>query len=256
MNSIQINDARDAYELTNGIIGDLDREVNLCLHLNSQLNLNGIEIVSIGTDDSALLYPVNVIRGAILNGTVRIVMVHNHPSGGIEPSYADIEVTKRLIMCCKLMNMNLMDSVIIGDHDYFSMGKTNWFQEVGQVPIRSLIDEVAKRMSFPNWNKRQSNVSLLRKIEKMKRQNKPAKRLEEIHSFVSNGLRIAKDIEKAIMSLPTIGKVTKQTIKSLRLKTSREWLNGFNDILELSGIMREAEEIVKEAKSVTSTKRK
>jgi DNA repair protein RadC len=72
-------------------------------------------MVSLGTISSAFANPREIFRIAILANAASIVITHNHPSGDPAPSRADIQVTRQLRECGKLMNIQLIDHVICGD---------------------------------------------------------------------------------------------------------------------------------------------
>ena len=92
-----------------------DREHLIRLDLDSRNRLIGEETVSIGTADSSLVSPREVFKGAILNGAIHIIVLHNHPSGGIEPSDEDRRVLECLQDAGKLLGIPLLDFLIIGE---------------------------------------------------------------------------------------------------------------------------------------------
>ncbi|KIU10062.1 DNA repair protein RadC [Bacillus subtilis] len=61
------------------------------------------------------------MKSAILSNAASIIVGHNHPSGLTEPSKEDIEVTKRLVEAGKLMGIELLDHIIVGDNRYTSL---------------------------------------------------------------------------------------------------------------------------------------
>ncbi|MDR1814710.1 MAG: JAB domain-containing protein, partial [Tannerella sp.] len=70
-------------------------------------------IVTIGTLDSSLVHPREVFADAITDRAASIVVAHNHPSGDLEVSPDDIEVTKRLQDCANLLGIRLLDHIIV-----------------------------------------------------------------------------------------------------------------------------------------------
>jgi DNA repair protein RadC len=76
------------------------------------------EIISIGILDSSLVHPREVFENAIRNNASAIIVAHNHPSGSLEPSIDDIEITKRLMQAGKLLGIELRDHVIITSESY------------------------------------------------------------------------------------------------------------------------------------------
>ncbi len=82
-------------------------------YLNTQMQLTGIEEVSIGSVEAAAIKPCDVFRGAILAGARFILLAHNHPSGNAEPSDADTQLTQTVIDVGQLLGINLIDHLII-----------------------------------------------------------------------------------------------------------------------------------------------
>jgi len=69
-----------------------------------------------------LVHPREVFKAAILNNCNSIIVTHNHPSGDVTPSQADIQVTDILKKAGKLLNIEVLDHIITGDEDtYYSM---------------------------------------------------------------------------------------------------------------------------------------
>ena len=92
-----------------------DRERLIRVDLDNQNRVIGEEIVAIGTADAAIMSPREVFRGAILNGASRIIIVHNHPSGNVEPSREDLDVQEKLAEAGRLLGVPVVDFVIIGE---------------------------------------------------------------------------------------------------------------------------------------------
>ena len=114
----QITRAETAAEILKTIIGNTDRETAVVLCLDAKNKINAINIVSIGTVDATLTHPREVFKAAILSNAVGIIFAHNHPSGDTEPSIADEEITKQLIEAGKILGINLLDAIILGDGFY------------------------------------------------------------------------------------------------------------------------------------------
>ena len=91
------------------------------LYLDTGNNLIGARMISRGTLNSSLVHPREVFKLAILKNAHSIICVHNHPSGRIEPSREDIDVTYRLIEAGKILGIGVLDHIIIGDNAYCSM---------------------------------------------------------------------------------------------------------------------------------------
>lgn len=93
----------------------LKQEVFKVLLLDTKCQLIGIEEISKGTLDSSLVHPREVFKPAIKKSAKFIILVHNHPSGIIAPSKADIKITERLVEVGKILEIEVLDHVIIGD---------------------------------------------------------------------------------------------------------------------------------------------
>lgn len=76
--------------------------------------------VSVGTLNSSLVHPREVFREAIKRSTNKMILIHNHPSGSVEPSKEDKNITSRLIKCGDIIGIEVIDHIIIGDGLYFS----------------------------------------------------------------------------------------------------------------------------------------
>lgn len=83
------------------------------------------ETISVGTLNASLIHPREVFESAIKNNAAQIIVAHNHPSGIIDPSEDDIEITKRLVDAGKLLGIDVLDHVIVGDTGYFSFKNKN-----------------------------------------------------------------------------------------------------------------------------------
>lgn len=71
------------------------------------------EIISVGTLNESLVHPREVFESAIKNNAASIIIAHNHPSGDLEPSQSDIDVTKKLIHAGKILDIKIVSHVIV-----------------------------------------------------------------------------------------------------------------------------------------------
>jgi len=91
----------------------VDRECFWILHLNARNQVIEKELTAIGCVNACIVRPADVMRKAVINGTVAIVAVHNHPSGNPEPSDEDRGLTERLRRSSEILGITLLDSVVI-----------------------------------------------------------------------------------------------------------------------------------------------
>ncbi|MBM6840769.1 JAB domain-containing protein [[Clostridium] spiroforme] len=117
----QITDPKKAFRIIKDFIGNMDREVLGTIMLNSAKEVNAIEIVSIGTLNATLVSPREIFKGAILSNADSIMIFHTHPSGNVEPSQADLDVTTMLNKVASIIGINLIDHIIVGDDRYYSL---------------------------------------------------------------------------------------------------------------------------------------
>jgi DNA repair protein RadC len=99
----------------------LDREQFRVLLLNTKNQVLAVETVSVGTLNSSLVHPREVFKQAVVKSAAAVILVHNHPSGDPGPSSEDLEITRRLHDAGKLIGIEVLDHIIIGDHIYFSV---------------------------------------------------------------------------------------------------------------------------------------
>ena len=97
------------------------REIFKALLLNAKGEILSTETVSVGELTSTLVHPREVFSQAIKKSAAVVVFIHNHPSGDPTPSGEDFETTKMLTDCGKLLRINVLDHIIIGDGRFCSM---------------------------------------------------------------------------------------------------------------------------------------
>ena len=97
-----------------------DREHFLLITLDGASNIIEKRVIHIGTLNQSLVHPREVFRPAILDNAAGIIIAHNHPSGTLEASRADVQITQRLKEVAKLVGIELLDHVIISREGYYS----------------------------------------------------------------------------------------------------------------------------------------
>ncbi|MEB3233545.1 MAG: DNA repair protein RadC [Leptolyngbyaceae bacterium] len=81
----------------------------------------GRQIVSIGTATETLAHPRDIFREAIRQGATRLIVAHNHPSGNVEPSKEDIELTRQLLSGANILGIPVLDHLILGNGNHASI---------------------------------------------------------------------------------------------------------------------------------------
>ncbi|TWI57103.1 RadC family protein [Halalkalibacter nanhaiisediminis] len=92
-----------------------------CLYLNTKNQVMHRKTVFIGSLNASIVHPREVFKEAFRRSAASIICLHNHPSGDPTPSHEDIEVTKRLNESGKVLGIDLLDHVIIGDRKFVSL---------------------------------------------------------------------------------------------------------------------------------------
>ncbi len=115
-----ISSPADVERLLRGRMANLDRENFVVVLLNTKNEVIETSTVSIGTLGASLVHPREVFKPAVRASAASVILAHNHPSGKVEPSQEDREVTRRLGEAADILGIEVLDHVIVGD-GYFSM---------------------------------------------------------------------------------------------------------------------------------------
>ncbi len=118
---VKFNEPLDVYNYVIGELKFADRENFLVIGLNSKNVIMGRHLVSIGTLNQTLVHPREVFNWAIKINCASIVVVHNHPSGSVEPSTEDIMLTERIIEAGKILGIKVLDHIIVSNDGYYSL---------------------------------------------------------------------------------------------------------------------------------------
>jgi DNA repair protein RadC len=125
-----ILDHRQVAMFMRRIVRREKREVFCVFLLDNRNRIYRADVVSLGTVNGTLVHPREVFSSAIQHRATAIICSHNHPSGTIEPSQDDIELTCRLAEAGKIVGIELLDHVIIAGRQAYS------FREHGLVCVR------------------------------------------------------------------------------------------------------------------------
>ncbi|MGI0119220.1 RadC family protein [Zooshikella sp. RANM57] len=98
-------------------------EVFAVLFLNNQHQIISFEELFRGTLNAASVYPREVVKQALLLNAAAVILVHNHPSGNIEPSPSDCHITEQLQAALELIEVRVLDHLIVGNADVLSFAE-------------------------------------------------------------------------------------------------------------------------------------
>ncbi|HEY5442669.1 MAG TPA: DNA repair protein RadC [Candidatus Saccharimonadales bacterium] len=116
----QVRNAKQAYRYLKGM-GTSQKEQLRGLYLNSRYQVIHDEVISVGSLTSNIVHPREVFQPAIERGAVAIILAHNHPSGRLEGTLADIKITEQLITAGEVLGIELLDHLIITATRYTSL---------------------------------------------------------------------------------------------------------------------------------------
>lgn len=116
----KISSPIDAVEIGNSMLEGSDREKLLLCCLNTKNEPTNLNIVSIGSLNSSIVHPREVFKLAILGNSASIILFHNHPSGDTTPSKEDINITERIKEAGKIIGIELIDHIILGDENKYT----------------------------------------------------------------------------------------------------------------------------------------
>jgi DNA repair protein RadC len=136
---------QDLLRLEDGI--DQDKEHFYVMHVDSRQQINMVELVAIGTLTYIAIHPRETYRRAVIEGTYSIIVAHNHPSGDVTPSKADIEVTNKLCRAGEMLLIPLLDHLIFTPTGFYSFLKNKKHSSLQKDPLCQY--QIAKRINAP-----------------------------------------------------------------------------------------------------------
>lgn len=116
----KISGSRDAFEYVQSYVEDLSHEEFWVLYLNRSNRIIDQVKISQGGVSGTVIDVRIILKHAIEKLASSIIISHNHPSGNLEPSTADIQITKKIKQAADFHDIQVLDHIIIGDQQYFS----------------------------------------------------------------------------------------------------------------------------------------
>ncbi len=115
-----IQSSKDAFEVINSVLSDLTHEEFWVIYLNRRNEVIKKEFISKGGVSGTVADIKIIFKIALETLSSAIVLCHNHPSGNLKPSQADIQLTKKIKETGNIMDILVVDHLIIGEKNYFS----------------------------------------------------------------------------------------------------------------------------------------
>ena len=118
----------DAYQVASYYwdkLGNLKQEYFICVYLDVTKKLIHEKVLFIGTLNRSLVHPREVFKEAYRVSASSIICIHNHPSGEVLPSKEDIVFTAQLVKVGKMLGIEVIDHIIVGNEKYYSFFENN-----------------------------------------------------------------------------------------------------------------------------------
>lgn len=115
-----ISSSKDAFDLMKPILEDLSVEQFWAVYLNNANKVLSQQKISEGGMTATIVDIRLILKRALELNATALVLCHNHPSGALNPSEADVSLTEKVKKAAKLMDIQLLDHIIVTDQSYFS----------------------------------------------------------------------------------------------------------------------------------------
>lgn len=116
----KIGSPADAAAVLFHYLEGADREHFVALYLDTKHCITAVHTVSIGSLNATIVHPREVYKAALLANAAAVIVGHNHPSGDPTPSEEDLNVTKRLVEAGRILGIECLDHVVLGDRRFVS----------------------------------------------------------------------------------------------------------------------------------------
>ena len=120
-----IRDPQTVVDYLYAALRDRKREIFKVIFLDKANRVISDSDLFIGTIDEAAVHPREVVKAALDRSATAVILVHNHPSGRVEPSPEDRRLTEKIKAACETVSIKVLDHIIVGDNQHFS------FREAG-----------------------------------------------------------------------------------------------------------------------------
>lgn len=103
-----------------------EREIFMVIFLDNQNRVLKHSRMFAGTLGHVEVHPREIVREAVKINAAAVILAHNHPSGRAEPSRSDKLLTERVVKCCCVMDIRVLDHLVIGRGEYVSFAERGW----------------------------------------------------------------------------------------------------------------------------------
>lgn len=120
LQNVVVNSSELVYKFFRSLFLNKKQEYFYAVYLNNKKRVIDTKLLFIGTLNFSIVHPRELFKEALNFSASSIICIHNHPSGNVNPSKEDIELTKRLINAGTIMGIPVIDHLIVGKSEYFS----------------------------------------------------------------------------------------------------------------------------------------
>jgi len=115
-----INSSNDVYEFLNAYYKGLQKEEFFVIYLDAKNKIINMQSEFKGTINEARIYIREIAKKCLLLNAAAVILSHNHPSGSIQPSDNDVNITLKIQKALQYLDIKLIDHLIIADNDFYS----------------------------------------------------------------------------------------------------------------------------------------
>lgn len=145
-------------------IKDAVQEHLLFIGLDSKNNIRNISLLGVGTSRDINVDSKYIVRNALVTASDKVILVHNHPSNELEPSIHDRHISNVVYKLLKAYNIQFTDHIIVGEHNYLSMGERKDINK-DYVDDRTIIIDLIEE----NKTLREQNKLMYQKLKRYER---------------------------------------------------------------------------------------
>ena len=120
VNNIKLSNSYDIYDYIKDDVIDKKQEYFYALYFDNKQRIIDKKLLFIGTINRSLVHPREIFKYAYLFSAYSIAIVHNHPSGDVNPSNEDISITNAIVSLGKINKIPVIDHIIVGIDKYYS----------------------------------------------------------------------------------------------------------------------------------------
>ncbi len=117
---VQLKTSKQFAEYLRSQLKDYHYEVFAVLYLNNSLKVKNFKIISKGGITGTVADPRVILKQALDEGATTIILCHNHPSGNLQPSNADKQLTEKIKMAASYLDIKVIDHIIVSDEGHYS----------------------------------------------------------------------------------------------------------------------------------------